>query len=59
MTSKRSDTAGVDSEDNFRLTFSRVHVCEDFLDAAKLRDGVDSVRSQRMDELVLIVLGIL
>ena len=32
-------------------------MCKDFLDAAKLGDRVHSVRSQRMDELVLVVLA--
>ena len=32
-------------------------MCEDLLDAAKLGDRVHSVRSQRMDELILVVLG--
>jgi hypothetical protein len=32
-------------------------MCKDLLDAAKLGDRVHSVRSQRMDELVLVVLG--
>jgi hypothetical protein len=32
-------------------------MCEDLLDAAKLGDRVHSVSSQRMDELILVVLG--
>jgi len=31
-------------------------MCEDLLDAAKLGDCVHSVRSQRMDQLILVVL---
>ena len=57
MTSKRSEQAKIDFGHNSQPTFSRVHMCEDLLDAAKLGDRVHSVRSQRMDELILVVLG--
>ena len=57
VTSKRSERAKVGFGDNSPPTFSRVHMCEDLLDAAKLGDRVHFVRSQRMDELVLVILG--
>lgn len=34
----------------------RVHICKDLFDAAELRDGVDAMSSQRVDELIFVVL---
>jgi hypothetical protein len=45
------------TKDNSKPTFGGVHVGKDLLDPAKLSDRVHSVRSQRMYELVFIVLG--
>src|SRR6266536_966804 len=38
--------------------FGGVEVCEDFLNPAQFRDGVDTMSSEGVDELVLVVLQI-
>ncbi len=34
----------------------RIQVCEDLLDAPQLRNGVDTVCSERVNQLILIIL---